>query len=105
MEYYSTQRKIKEIELRKVNGATTMDWMRLLNRDFIIWVLIAFVIALPISYLSLNKWLEDYIVKPSLDWWIFSLIGLFVIFIAIITVTYQTRKVSTTNPVKALKTD
>lgn len=104
MEYYSTQRKIKEIELRKLNGATTMDWMRLLNRDFIIWVLIAFVIALPISYLSLNKCLEDYIVKTSLDWWIFS-IGLFVIFIAIITVTYKTRKVSTTNPVKALKTD
>lgn len=105
MAYYSTQRRIKEIGLRKVNGATTLDLMKLLNRDFIVWVIIAFIIALPISYFSLQEWLDDYIVKTDLDWWVFALIGILIILIALVTVSYQTWKVSTTNPVKALKND
>lgn len=105
MAYYSTQRRIKEIGLRKVNGATTLDLMKLLNRDFIVWVIIAFIIALPISYFSLQEWLDDYIVKTDLDWWVFSLIGILIILIALVTVSYQTWKVATTNPVKALKND
>ncbi|SHF99379.1 ABC transporter permease [Dysgonomonas macrotermitis] len=105
MAYYSTQRRIKEIGLRKVNGATTSDLIKLLNQNFIIWVLTAFVIACPISYFALNKWLDDYMIRTSLDWWIFALIGLLAVMIALITVSYQTWKVATMNPVIALKND
>lgn len=105
MAYYSTQRRIREIGLRKINGATVSNLLVLLNKEFITWVLISFVIACPISYFSLKSWLTSFIRQAPLSWWIFALIGLLAVLIAIATVSYQTWKVATMNPIKALKED
>lgn len=105
MTYYSTQRRIKEVALRRINGAKIIHIFYILNKDIELLMLLAYIIALPISYFALEKWLSDYIVKTSLDWWIFVLIGALTILIALFTVSYQTWKIATTNPVKALKND
>jgi len=105
MAYYSTQRRIKEIGLRKVNGATITDLLLLLNKDFITWVILSFLIACPISYLSMKSWLGAFIIQAPLNWWVFAIIGLFSILIALITISHQTWKVATMNPIKALKED
>lgn len=103
MAYYSIQRRIKEIGLRKVNGATIKDLLLLLNRDFVIWVAISFIIACPISYYCMEMWLDDFTVKTPLSFWVFLLVGLLAFLVALLTVSYQTWRVATMNPVRALK--
>lgn len=105
MAFYSTQRRIKEIGVRKVNGATVGEMLLILNRDFVKWVLLSFVIACPIAYFSVASWLENFQVRTALSWWVFILMGLIVLAVALLTVSYQTWKAATINPVKALKTE
>jgi len=73
MAFYVTQRRIKEIGLRKVNGATLRDLLLLLNKDFVLWVSISFCIAVPVAYFALRSWLEGFTVRTSLSLWIFLL--------------------------------
>jgi putative ABC transport system permease protein len=75
----------------------------MLNRDFLKWVVFAFMIATPIAYYAMNRWLDNFAYKTSLSWWIFVLAGLIVLFIAVITVTWQSWRVATRNPVEALR--
>ena len=75
----------------------------MLNRDFVKWVLIAFVIATPIAYYAMNKWLENFAYKTSLSWWIFALAGLLALGIALLTVSWQSWRAATRNPVEALR--
>jgi putative ABC transport system permease protein len=96
-------KRIKEIGIRKVNGAKVSEVLVLLNRDFIKWVAIAFVIATPIAYYTMNKWLENFAYKTNLSWWIFALAGLLALGIAILTVSFQSWKAATRNPVEALR--
>ena len=103
MAFYATQRRIREIGLRKVNGATLKDLLLLLNRDFIIWISISFVIATPIAWFSLQSWLDSFTVRTSLSIWIFILIGVISLIITMLTTSYQTWKVTNMNPVKTLK--
>ena len=103
MAFYATQRRIREISLRKVNGATLKDLLLLLNRDFVIWVSVSFVIAVPIAWFSLQYWLEGFTVKTSLSIWIFILIGIIALIITLLTTSFQTWKVAQMNPVKTLK--
>jgi putative ABC transport system permease protein len=105
MAFYVTQRRIKEIGLRKVNGATLKDLLLLLNKDFVIWVGIAFVIAAPIAYFSLQSWLNGFTVKTTLSIWIFLLVGVIALAVALLTTSFQTWKVATMNPVKTLKSE
>src|SRR5690606_16583654 len=72
---YDTQRRIKEIGVRKVNGATIQDILIMLNKDFIKWVFVAFIIACPIAYYAMSKWLENFAYKTNLSWWVFALAG------------------------------
>jgi putative ABC transport system permease protein len=97
------EQKIKEIGIRKVNGATISEVLVMLNRDFVKWVAIAFVIAIPIAYYAMNKWLENFAYKTSLSWWIFALAGLLALGIALLTVSWQSWKAATRNPVEALR--
>jgi putative ABC transport system permease protein len=103
MSLFACQRRIKEIGIRKVNGAKVGEVMAMLNRDFVRWVAIAFVIATPIAYYAMHKWLESYAYKTDLSWWIFALAGLLALGIALLTVSYQSWKAATRNPVDALR--
>jgi putative ABC transport system permease protein len=95
--------KTKEIGIRKVNGARISEILSLLNKDFIKWVALAFVLATPISYYAMNKWLEDFAYKTELSWWIFALSGILAFLIALTTVSWQSWKVARRNPVEALR--
>ncbi len=99
----ASENKIKEIGIRKVNGAKISEILALLNKDFVTWVAVAFVIATPVAYYSMNKWLESFAYKTNLSWWIFALAGLLAMGIALLTVSWQSWKAATRNPVEALR--
>jgi putative ABC transport system permease protein len=98
-----SQQKIKEIGIRKVNGACVSEVLVLLNRDFVKWVAIAFVIATPIAYYAMHKWLENFAYRTELSWWIFALAGFLALGIAMLTVSWQSWRAATRNPVEALR--
>ncbi len=95
--------KTKEIGIRKVNGAKIAEVLFLLNQDFIKWVGIAFVIATPIAWFIMHKWLQDFAYKTSLSWWIFVGAGITALGIALFTVSWQSWRAATKNPVEALR--
>jgi len=97
------ENRVKEIGIRKVNGAKITEILTLLNRDFVKWVVISFVIATPIAYYAMTKWLENFAYKTELSWWIFVLAGLLALGIALLTVSFQSWKAATRNPVEALR--
>ncbi len=99
----NTHKKVKEIGIRKVNGAKVSEILSMLNKDFVKWVVIAFIIATPIAYYAMNKWLENFAYKTTLSWWIFALAGLLALGIALLTVSFQSWKAATRNPVEALR--
>jgi putative ABC transport system permease protein len=101
--YFTLENKTKEIGIRKVNGAKVSEVLILLNKDFIKWVAIAFVIACPIAYYAMSKWLENFAYKTELSWWIFALAGISTLSVALITVSWQSWKAATRNPVEALR--
>ncbi|MBN1927120.1 MAG: ABC transporter permease [Prolixibacteraceae bacterium] len=98
-----SQQKIKEIGIRKVNGAKVSEILALLNKGFVRWVAIAFVIATPIAWYAMHKWLENFAYKTTLSWWIFALAGLLALGVALLTVSFQSWKAATRNPVEALR--
>ncbi|MFC2111790.1 ABC transporter permease [Bacteroidota bacterium] len=97
------QRRIKEIGVRKVNGAGTKQIMILLNGDFIKWILLSIVVAIPLAWLSMRKWLESFVYKTDLSWWLFALAGVIAVLIAFLTVSIQIWRASRRNPVEALR--
>jgi len=103
MSLFACQRRIKEIGIRKVNGATVSEVMAMLNKDFVRWVLIAFIVATPIARYAMNEWLENFAYRTTLSWWIFALAGLLASGIALLTVSWQSWKAATKNPVDALR--
>jgi ABC-type antimicrobial peptide transport system permease subunit len=100
---FIASQKIKEIGIRKVNGAKVSEILTMLNKDFVKWVAVAFVIATPIVYYAMNKWLENFAYKTSLSWWIFVLSGVLALAIALLTVSWQSWRAATRNPVEALR--
>jgi putative ABC transport system permease protein len=100
---YDAQRRTKEIGIRKVNGARIGEIMFMLNKDFVKLVLIAFIIACPISWYALHKWLQNFAYRTELSWWIFALAGLLALGIALLTVSWQSWRAATRNPVEALR--
>jgi len=103
MSLLTTQRRTKEIGIRKVNGARIDQTMIMLNWDFVKWILISFVIACPIAWYAMHRWLENFAYKTELSWWIFALAGLLALGIALLTVSWQSWKAATRNPVDALR--
>lgn len=100
---FISRNRVKEIGVRKVNGATISEVIFLLNKDFVKWVAIAFVVASPIAWYFMNKWLENFAYKTNLSWWIFALAGLLALGIALLTVSWQSWRAATRNPVEALR--
>jgi putative ABC transport system permease protein len=102
---YSAKQRVKEIGIRKVLGASAGNITLLLSNSFIRLVLIAFVIACPLAWFVMNKWLQDFAYRINISWWMFSLAGLLAVIIALITVSFQAIKAAVANPVKSLRTE
>jgi putative ABC transport system permease protein len=100
---YDVQRRNKEIGIRKVYGARIDEIMFMLNKDFMKLVLISIFIASPIAWFAMQKWLEDFAYKTELSWWIFALAGVLAIGIALLTVSWQSWRAASKNPVVSLK--
>jgi putative ABC transport system permease protein len=102
---FNTKYKTKEIAIRKVNGSSISEIMLMLNRAVLIQLSIAFVIAIPIAFFAVSKWLDGFAYKTEIKWWVFLLSGLPVFLITVLTVSWQSYKTATANPVDAIKTE
>jgi len=100
---FMIEQRTKEIGIRKVNGARSVEVTTTLNKDFLTWVALSFIIATPVSYYAMHKWLENFAYKTNLSWWIFALAGVLALGIALLTVSWQSWKAATRNPVEALR--
>ena len=102
---FSVEQRIKEIGIRKVLGASTSGIVSLLSKDFLKLVMIAFVIASPVAWWAMNKWLQAFAYRISVQWWIFALAGFLALLIAFATMSFQAVKAAISNPVKSLRTE
>lgn len=96
-------KKRKEIGIRKVNGASIIDIVVMLNLSILKWISISFIAAVPISFVFMSKWLENYSSQTTLNWWIFILAGFITIFISLITVSANSIKAALQNPVNSIQ--
>jgi ABC-type antimicrobial peptide transport system permease subunit len=102
---FAAEQRIKEIGVRKVLGATVPDIVVLLAKDFAGLVVIAIILAIPIAYYFLNKWLQDFAYRIDISWWIFVVAGMSALMIALLTVSFQGVKAAIANPVKSLRNE
>ena len=102
---YNVLQRTKEIGIRKVLGAPVSNIIYLLAKDFMLLVLIAFFIAVPVTWFVMNNWLHDYAYRISISWWIFLIAGIIALLIALITISFQAIKAAIANPVKSLRTE
>jgi ABC-type antimicrobial peptide transport system permease subunit len=97
--------RIKEVGIRKVLGASVGSVVYLFSKEFIILIAIAFIIASPVAWYFMNRWLQDYVYRINISWWIFIIGGISAIIIALITVSFQAVKAAIANPVKSLRSE
>jgi putative ABC transport system permease protein len=97
--------RTKEIGIRKVNGATVSEIMQMLTVSFVKWIAVAFVLATPIAWYIMLRWLENFAYRTSISWWIFVLTGLISCMITMITIGFQSYRAATVNPVETLRTE
>jgi len=97
------ERRVKEIGIRKVVGASVTDMVWLLSRSFLRWVLLAFVLAVPLAWIVMKQWLENFAYRVDLEVWVFALSGTLALFIALVTVGLQSLKAALANPVESLR--
>jgi putative ABC transport system permease protein len=102
---FSAEQRSKEIGVRKVLGASVVNVAGLLSKDFLKLVVIAFVIATPIAWWGMNKWLQAFAYRINISWWMFALAGLVAIIISLVTVSSQAIKAAIANPVKSLRAE
>ena len=100
---FSSERRTKEIGIHKINGARISEILVMLNKDFIILVTIAYLIAVPVAWYAMHKWLQSFAYKTELSWWIFALSGIIALGIALLTVSLQSWRAAARNPVEALR--
>ena len=102
---FTAEQRTKEVGIRKVLGASISSIIGLLSRDFILLVVLAFLVACPLAWWGMNKWLQDFAYHVQLDWWIFVLAGLVALLVALVTVSFQARKAAVANPVHSLRSE
>jgi putative ABC transport system permease protein len=102
---YTAERRTKEIGIRKVLGASVAQITLLLSKDFVKLIILAIIIASPIAWFAMNKWLQNFAYPVTISWWIFALAGLLAIIIAFATLSFQSVKAALANPVNNLKTE
>jgi putative ABC transport system permease protein len=102
---YTAERRRKEVGIRKVLGASTKGVVVLLSKDFIKLVVISLLIASPVAWYFMNKWLQDFAYRIHISWWIFMVAGVLTILIALLTVSFQAIKAAVANPVKSLRSE
>ncbi len=95
--------RTKEIGVRKVNGATVADILTSMNKEFLVWVIVALVFAIPLSWYLINRWLENFAYKTEIGWMVYISAGLIMFITVVLTVTLQSWKAATKNPVEALR--
>lgn len=102
---YMAEQRTKEIGIRKVLGASVSNIVGMLSKDFIKLVIISFVIAIPVAWLGMSRWLQDFAYRINIGWWIFFVAGSVALLIALVTVSFQAIKAAIANPVKSLRTE
>jgi putative ABC transport system permease protein len=102
---FTAEMRLKEIGIRKVLGSSVFGIVRLLSGEFTKMIVIAIVIALPLSYLIAKNWLDGFAYRINLEWWYFYGSGLIIITIALFTVSFQSVKAALINPVKSLRSE
>ena len=102
---YIVERKVKEIGIRKVLGASIPGLVNLLSKDFVKLVVIAIMIATPLSWIFMNEWLKDFAYRININWLVFLVAGIIAVLIALLTVSVRAIKAAITNPVKSLRTE
>nr|WP_295870609.1 ABC transporter permease [uncultured Chitinophaga sp.] len=102
---YTTEQRRKEIGVRKVLGATVVNIVGLLSKDYIKLVVFGFIIAVPVAWYIMDRWLEDFVYRIQIQWWMLASAGLLALIIALLTVSYQSVRAALMNPVKSLKTE
>ena len=102
---YTAERRTKEIGIRKVLGASVHGIATLLSSDFLKLVVVSFVIAFPLAWWFMNKWLEDYAYRIDIDWTVFVIAGMIAVLIALLTISFQAIKAGLSNPIKSLRTE
>jgi ABC-type antimicrobial peptide transport system permease subunit len=102
---YTAEKRVKEVGIRKVLGASVPHIVALLSKDFLKLVLIAIVISLPLAWWVMSKWLENFEYQTAIEWWMPALAGIAALLIAILTVSYQSIKAAIANPVKSLRSE
>ena len=102
---YTTSQRTKEIGVRKVLGASVGHIVKILSKDFLMLVAIAFIIATPVAVWAIQQWMKNFAYRTAVNWWLFPLCGIAMIVIALITLSFQTIKAASANPVKSLRTE
>ena len=102
---FSAEQRNKEIGIRKVLGASVTGIVQLLSKDFLRLVFVSIIIATPIAWWAMNKWLQNFAYKINISWWMFGLAGLLAIAIALFTVSFQAIRAAVANPIRSLRTE
>ena len=102
---YSAERRIKEIGVRKVMGASVAGIVALLSKDFLKLVIVSIIIATPVAWWAVSTWLKDFAYRIDIEWWIFALAGALSVVVALLTISFQSVKAALTNPVKSLRSE
>ena len=102
---YMAEQRTKEIGVRKVLGASVSNIVSMLSKDFAKLVLIAAIVAFPIAWFAMNRWLQDFAYRINIGWWIFIAAAVITLLIALCTVIFQAVKAAVANPVQSLRTE
>jgi len=102
---FAAQQRVKEIGIRKVLGASVTNLIGLLSKDFLKLVVIALIVAIPVAWYAMNKWLQDFAYRIDIHWWVFMIAAIITILIAWITISTQAFKAAAASPVKSLRTE